>query len=135
VKQRFSRAIDFVLGSRDVVPLAVKVPFRITVLFWAIKIVSTAMGEALADWLDGSPTVAIAGLGSLLALAAFVVALRLQFRTNRYRTGIYWLTVAMVATFGTMARRRVAPVPRSALLVDQFVLRGRSRPSVLVLVG
>jgi uncharacterized membrane-anchored protein len=103
VKQRFSSAVDFLLGGRDIVPSAVKVPFEITALFWAIKIVSTAMGEALADWLDGSPNVVVAGLGSLLALAALVGALRLQFVANRYRTWVYWLCVAMVATFGTMA--------------------------------
>jgi uncharacterized membrane-anchored protein len=97
------RAVDRVLGSRDVVPTAVKVPFAITVLFWATKIVSTAMGEALADWLDGSPNVGIAALGCLAALAAFVVALRLQFRTTRYVISVYWFAVAMVATFGTMA--------------------------------
>jgi uncharacterized membrane-anchored protein len=85
------------------VPIAVKVPFEITLLFWAIKIVSTAMGEALADWLDGSPNVVVAGLGSVLALAALIGALRLQFSTDRYRAWVYWLGVAMVATFGTMA--------------------------------
>jgi len=103
VISRLSRAVDAVLGSRTVVPTAVKVPFAITLLFWAAKIVSTAMGEALADWLDGSPNVIVAAIGCLVALAAFVVALRLQFRTTRYRTSVYWFAVAMVATFGTMA--------------------------------
>jgi uncharacterized membrane-anchored protein len=36
-------------------------------------------------------------------LVAFVVALRIQFRTTRYTTAAYWFAVAMVATFGTMA--------------------------------
>jgi uncharacterized membrane-anchored protein len=103
MRRRRSLAVDTVLGSRDVVPLAVKVPFQITILFWAIKIVSTAMGEALADWLDGSPNVLVAGAGSLLALAVFVVALRMQFRARRYQASTYWIVVAMVATFGTMA--------------------------------
>jgi uncharacterized membrane-anchored protein len=61
------------------------------------------MGQSLADWLDGNPNVFIAAVGALAALAAFVGALRLQFRTTRYRTATYWLTVAMAATFGTMA--------------------------------
>jgi uncharacterized membrane-anchored protein len=95
--------IDRTLGSRDVVPTAVKVPLQITALFWVIKIVSTAMGEALADWLDGNANIALAALGALAALAALVLALRLQFRATRYRTAVYWLAVAMVATFGTMA--------------------------------
>jgi uncharacterized membrane-anchored protein len=103
VIQRIGRVFDQALGSRDVVPTAVKVPFQITLLFWATKIVSTAMGEALADWLDGWANIAFAALGGLVALAGFVVALRLQFRTTRYTTSVYWFAVAMVATFGTMA--------------------------------
>jgi uncharacterized membrane-anchored protein len=81
--------------------VAVKVP-EITVLFWVIKVLSTAMGEALSDFLDGG-----SGLwpvaGCLLALIAFIVALRMQFRSPTYSPGIYWFAVAMVATFGTMA--------------------------------
>jgi uncharacterized membrane-anchored protein len=103
VPSSISRYVDTVLGSRDVVPAAVKVPFTITIAFWATKIVSTAMGEALADWLDGSPNVVVAALGCLVALAAFVIALRRQFRATRYITSVYWFAVAMVATFGTMA--------------------------------
>jgi uncharacterized membrane-anchored protein len=80
---------------------AVKVP-EITVLFWVIKVLSTAMGEALSDFLDGG-----SGLwpvaGCLLALIVFVVALRMQFRAATYSPAIYWFAVAMVATFGTMA--------------------------------
>jgi uncharacterized membrane-anchored protein len=83
------------------VAAAVKVP-EITILFWVIKVLSTAMGEALSDFLDGG-----SGLwpvaGCLLALIAFVIALRVQFRSPRYTAGIYWFAVAMVATFGTMA--------------------------------
>jgi uncharacterized membrane-anchored protein len=79
----------------------VKVP-EITILFWVIKVLSTAMGEALSDFLDGG-----AGLwpvvGCAAALVVFVVALRMQFRSPRYSTGLYWFAVAMVATFGTMA--------------------------------
>jgi uncharacterized membrane-anchored protein len=80
----------------------VKVP-EIVALFWIIKITSTAMGEALADYLDGPSNVILAGLGSLLALALFIIALRRQFKATRYVTSTYWFAVAMVATFGTMA--------------------------------
>jgi uncharacterized membrane-anchored protein len=102
VRTKISAAVDRVLGSRDVRPLLVKVP-QITVLFWATKVTSTAMGEAFADWLDGSSNLVVAGVGSVVAALALVAALRWQFRTTRYRTGVYWLAVAMVATFGTMA--------------------------------
>jgi uncharacterized membrane-anchored protein len=103
MNRTIGRAIDGVVGSRATVPNGVKVPLQITALFWVIKIVSTAMGEALADWLDGSANVVIAVLGTLLALAAFIVALRLQFRQTGYVASVYWFAVAMVATFGTMA--------------------------------
>ena len=86
-------------------PLAVarqaasKVP-QITVFFWIIKILTTAQGEATSDWLvyriDPFTAVAIAGV----ALAA---ALVLQFRARKYVAWIYWLTVDLVAIFGTMA--------------------------------
>jgi uncharacterized membrane-anchored protein len=81
--------------------LAVKVP-EITIFFWIVKILSTAMGEALSDFLDGGSGL-FPVFGCLLALIAFIVALRLQIRSPRYATGIYWFAVAMVATFGTMA--------------------------------
>jgi uncharacterized membrane-anchored protein len=81
--------------------LVAKVP-EITAYFWIVKVLSTAMGEALSDHLDGGPGIWPV-FGVLLALIAFVVALRLQFRSARYSTALYWFAVAMVATFGTMA--------------------------------
>jgi uncharacterized membrane-anchored protein len=78
---------------------ASKVP-QITVFFWIIKILTTAQGEAASDWaayrFDPVLAVAVAGL-------ALVAALALQFRTRTYVAWIYWLTVDMVAIFGTMA--------------------------------
>ena len=84
----------------DQVPMAVKVPARITALFWAIKLLSTAMGEATSDSL-------VHGINQYLAVVlgflAFVVAMVLQLRARRYNTWTYWFAVAMVAVFGTMA--------------------------------
>ncbi len=82
-------------------PLLAKVP-EITVAFWAIKIVSTAMGEAVADFLDGGSGLVFPALGALLALVAFVLALRWQLRAPVYRPVTYWTAVGMVAVFGTM---------------------------------
>lgn len=80
-------------------PRAKKVP-DITVHFWAIKILTTAMGEALSDYLvhQMNPVLAV-GLGAV----GLVIALILQFRSSRYKPWTYWLTVSMVAVFGTMA--------------------------------
>ena len=78
---------------------ASKVPL-ITVYFWIIKLLSTAMGEATSDYMVKTinPVVAV-----LLGFAAFVIAMVLQFRAKGYNAWIYWLAVVMVAVFGTQA--------------------------------
>jgi len=87
------------LGAAKTFDLDRKVP-AITALFWVIKILTTALGESVSDYLVFSinPYVAV-GLGSL----GFAVALALQFRARKYNAWIYWLAVTMVAVFGTMA--------------------------------
>ena len=79
-------------------PLAAKVP-EITVLFWLIKVLTTGMGEACSDFLANWNIVVGIAIG-VLGLAA---ALWWQLRTRRYVAVTYWVTVAMVAVFGTMA--------------------------------
>jgi uncharacterized membrane-anchored protein len=76
-----------------------KVP-EITVAFWAVKLLTTAMGESTTDYLvyQINPYVAV-----ILGCIGLVLALLLQFVVRRYVPWIYWLTVAMVAVFGTMA--------------------------------
>jgi uncharacterized membrane-anchored protein len=78
---------------------ASKVPL-ITVYFWIIKLLTTAMGEAASDYLVRtiSPVTAV-----LLGFTGFVVAMVLQLRAKRYVAWVYWLAVAMVAVFGTQA--------------------------------
>ncbi|SBW18070.1 COG4705 family protein [Protofrankia symbiont of Coriaria ruscifolia] len=79
-------------------PLAPKVP-EITALFWAVKILTTGMGEATADYL-ADVNLLLAGATGLIG---FVGALWVQFRVRRYHAPIYWFAVMMVAVFGTMA--------------------------------
>ena len=76
-----------------------KVP-EVTAFFWIVKALTTAMGESTSDFLVHSlvPEIAVV-LGGI----AFVVALYLQFSTDRYVPWNYWLAVAMVGVFGTMA--------------------------------
>ena len=71
-----------------------------TALFWVTKGLTTGMGESSSDYLVHvlPPPVAVA-LGGV-ALAG---ALTLQFSARRYVPWIYWLAVAMVGVFGTMA--------------------------------
>lgn len=76
-----------------------KVP-EITVFFWIIKLLTTAMGESTSDYLvyQINPYVAV-----VLGCLGLVVALTLQLLVRRYIPWVYWLAVIMVAIFGTMA--------------------------------
>jgi uncharacterized membrane-anchored protein len=79
-------------------PLALKVP-EVTVWFWVIKLLSTAMGESTSDFLvfHINPYVAVV-LGSL----GLLLSVAIQLATPRYRAPIYWFAVVMIAVFGTM---------------------------------
>ena len=88
-------------GLRPGEPLraaASKVP-EVTVYFWIIKILTTGMGEAAADYLQGilSPVLAIGFTGTLL-----VASLAVQFRARQYVAWVYWAAVVMVSVFGTL---------------------------------
>ena len=78
---------------------ASKVPL-ITIYFWIIKLLTTAMGEATSDYMVRAinPVTAV-----LFGFIGFVIAMVLQLRAKRYVAWIYWLAVAMVAVFGTQA--------------------------------
>ena len=78
---------------------ALRVP-EITVYFWVIKGLSTALGESTSDYLVHAmaPELAV-----VLGFIGFAAALALQFSMRRYRAGSYWLAVVMVGIFGTMA--------------------------------
>lgn len=76
-----------------------KVP-EVTIFFWIIKLLTTAMGESTSDYLvhHFDPVIAV-----ILGATGFVIAMVLQFSIRRYIPWIYWLAVVMVAIFGTMA--------------------------------
>jgi uncharacterized membrane-anchored protein len=73
---------------------------EITVYFWAIKALSTAMGESSSDYLVHAmaPELAV-----VLGFVGFVIALAIQFTRRRYVAWAYWLAVVGVGVFGTMA--------------------------------
>jgi uncharacterized membrane-anchored protein len=77
--------------------LLAKVP-EVTALFWAIKVLTTGMGEAGADYLGGISIPLAGAVGVLLLVGALTV----QFRADRYVAARYWAAVAAVAVFGTM---------------------------------
>jgi uncharacterized membrane-anchored protein len=72
----------------------------ITGYFWVIKILTTGMGEATSDFLAHRYNPFVAGA---VGGVAFAAALALQLTRRGYSAWVYWLTVAMVAVFGTMA--------------------------------
>lgn len=76
-----------------------KVP-EVTAFFWIVKALTTAMGESTSDFLVHTlvPEIAVV-IGGI----AFCVALYVQFTKDRYVPWAYWLAVAMVGVFGTMA--------------------------------
>ncbi|MGH7236918.1 MAG: COG4705 family protein [Candidatus Saccharimonadales bacterium] len=76
-----------------------KVP-EITIYFWIIKLLTTAMGESTSDYLVNrfNPYIVV-----ILGFFGFILVMALQFRVRRYIAWLYWLAVVAVAIFGTMA--------------------------------
>lgn len=75
-----------------------KVP-QVILLFWIIKLLTTGIGETFSDFLVHTfdPYIAVA-----IGAVGFAVALGIQFLARKYIPLVYWLTVTMVAIFGTM---------------------------------
>jgi len=78
---------------------AVKVP-EIIALFWVVKVLTTAFGESVSDYSvhQFDPVLAV-----IAGFVVFAASLALQLSLRRYIAWAYWLCVAMVAVFGTMA--------------------------------
>ena len=77
-------------------PVAAKVP-EVTLVFWALKLLTTAAGEATSDFLA---TVGV-GIGAVAEIAFLAAAVWLQFRARRYVAIPYWLLALAIATAGT----------------------------------
>jgi uncharacterized membrane-anchored protein len=81
-------------------PVAAKVP-EITFLFWVIKILTTAGGEATSDyfglnlWANNRPMVIF------VETVILVIGLVWQFRVRRYVAAAYWYLAYAIAIFGT----------------------------------
>ena len=83
---------------------ASRVP-QVTIFFWVIKCLSTAMGETLADVFvndvfGGAPQ----GQGDALALFLCLLAgfLCLQFWLKRYLPPVYWACIILISIAGTL---------------------------------
>jgi hypothetical protein len=77
-------------------PVAAKVP-EVIFLFWVVKILTTAGGEATSDYLRIYGNIR----GGATEVGLFVVGLVLQFGTRRYRAFAYWFLAYAIAIFGT----------------------------------
>jgi uncharacterized membrane-anchored protein len=84
------------LGRFFPAPVAAKVP-EVIALFWLVKILTTAGGEATSDFLKNWGNIKGGGTEVLL----FAVGLVLQFGTRRYRAVAYWFLAYAIAIFGT----------------------------------
>ena len=77
-------------------PVAAKVP-EVILVFWVVKILTTAGGEATSDYLKTYGNFEGGGIEVLL----IVVGLALQLETRRYRAFAYWFLAYAIATTGT----------------------------------
>jgi uncharacterized membrane-anchored protein len=76
--------------------VAAKVP-EVIFVFWVVKILTTAGGEATSDYLKTFGNIEGGGIEVLV----IVVGLALQFETRRYRAFAYWFLAYAIATTGT----------------------------------
>lgn len=94
--QRSQRDLVPIVGRFFPSPLVAKVP-EVIVLFWVVKILTTAGGEATSDYLK---TYGNFGGGGA-EVAVIVIGLLLQFSTRRYRAFAYWSFAFAIAITGT----------------------------------
>jgi uncharacterized membrane-anchored protein len=77
-------------------PLAAKVP-EITAVFWILKLLTTAAGEATSDYLSTHNRI----VGAFVEIVILVIALLLQFSCRRYFAPAYWFLALAIAISGT----------------------------------
>ena len=96
-----------------------KVP-QVTLLFWIVKMMSTTVGETAADFLTVDLNMGLA-LTSAWTGVLLIVALAVQLRTRRYVPSVYWLTVVLVSTFGTLVTDSLVDLQGVALTTTTAV--------------
>jgi uncharacterized membrane-anchored protein len=93
---------------------------EVFVVFWAIKLLTTGIGETGSDFL-GTWNLGAAGV---IGIGGFFAALRWQTRATTYHPVRYWVTVLMVAVFGTMIADGPHVVLGTPYYVDALVYLG-----------
>src|SRR5690348_3037867 len=76
-----------------------KVP-EVTLLFWAIKIAATTLGETGGDLVSMSMNLGYL-VGTAIFAALFLAAVAVQIKSRRFHSFIYWLTIIATTTVGT----------------------------------
>lgn len=80
-----------------------KVP-EISLIFWLTKLISTGQGESISDMSAQLFHNQIIGAAFTVIWSTilFLIFLYLQMKSEKYRPLFYWLTVALLAVFGTI---------------------------------
>ena len=85
-----------IIGRFFPLPRAAKVP-EVIFLFWVVKVLTTAGGEATSDYLKVYGNFK----GGGVEIALFVVGFVWQFATRRYSAFAYWFFAYAIAVIGT----------------------------------
>src|SRR5690242_14659766 len=76
-----------------------KVP-EVTLLFWAIKILATTLGETGGDAVTMSLNLGY-WIGSAIFAVLFAIAVTAQIRARRFHPSLFWAVIVATTTFGT----------------------------------
>lgn len=77
----------------------VKVP-EVTLVFWAIKVAATTLGETGGDAVSMTMDLGYV-VGSLIFGAAFIAMVYAQIRAKQFHPLLYWITIITTTTLGT----------------------------------
>lgn len=73
---------------------------QITLLFWAMKIAATTLGETGGDLLAQTLNIGYA-VSSLLFIGLFLVSLVTQLKATKFHPALYWTVIVSTSTAGT----------------------------------
>ncbi len=77
-----------------------KVP-EVTLYFWIIKILCTTVGETASDFLGTHLNLGLT-YTSYIMCGLLLIVLFFQFRLDKYKPSIYWLSVVLISVVGTL---------------------------------
>ena len=96
-----------------------KVP-EITLVFWLTKMMSTTVGETVADFLNMDLGFGLT-ITSIVTDALLALSLFFQMRATRYQPVRYWVTVVFISVFGTLVTDNLTDVWNVPLALSSLV--------------